>query len=56
VGNLGGYAGPHLVGVIKSARPDGSTMAALLVLGGALVAMGLLALTLKAEPRKPSRE
>ncbi len=48
VGNLGGYAGPHLVGAIKSARPDGSNVAALLVLGGALVAMGVLAMFLPA--------
>ena len=48
MGNLGGYAGPHLVGAIKSARPDGSNVAALLVLGGALVAMGVLAMFLPA--------
>lgn len=53
VGNLGGHVGPSLVGVIKSGRPDGSNMAALLLLGGALVAMGLLALTLKAGSNEP---
>lgn len=48
VGNLGGYAGPHLVGVIKSARPDGSNMAALLMLGGALVAMAVVSMLMPA--------
>jgi ACS family tartrate transporter-like MFS transporter len=52
VGNLGGYAGPHLVGVIKSARPDGSNMLALLVLGGALVAMAVLSLLLPGRERR----
>ncbi len=51
VGNLGGYFGPKLVGIISD--KTGSGTFALLLLGGALVAMGLLALTLKAEPRKP---
>lgn len=45
VGNLGGYAGPHLVGVIKD--KTGSNLAALLFLGGALLCMGLLALTIR---------
>ncbi len=44
VGNLGGFFGPFLVGVIKD--QTGSNVAALLFLGGALLAMSLLALTL----------
>jgi ACS family tartrate transporter-like MFS transporter len=52
VGNLGGSAGPSLVGVIKDRT--GSNVAALLLLGGALLAMGLLALTIRAGPTKPS--
>ena len=43
VGNLGGFAGPYLVGVIKD--QTGSNLAALLLLGAALLGMGLLALT-----------
>ena len=51
VGNLGGYAGPHLVGVIKDRT--GSNLAALLFLGSALLCMGLLALTIRpAQARK----
>jgi ACS family tartrate transporter-like MFS transporter len=50
VGNLGGYFGPKLVGIISD--KTGSGTFALLLLGGALVAMGLAALTLKAESRK----
>ena len=49
VGNLGGFVGPTLVGVIKDRT--GSNVAALVLLGGALLAMGLLALTLRG-PRK----
>lgn len=49
VGNLGGFAGPYLVGVIKD--HTGSNLAALLTLGGALLAMALLALTLPEPPR-----
>jgi D-galactonate transporter len=45
VGNLGGFVGPTLVGVIKDRT--GSNVAALVLLGGALLAMGLLALTLR---------
>lgn len=45
VGNLGGYVGPHLVGVIKD--KTGSNLAALLFLGAALLCMGLLALTIR---------
>jgi ACS family tartrate transporter-like MFS transporter len=44
VGNLGGFVGPTLVGVIKDRT--GSNTIALLLLGGALLAMGLIALTL----------
>jgi ACS family tartrate transporter-like MFS transporter len=50
VGNLGGYFGPKIVGIITDRTGSGTP--ALLFLGGALVAMGLLALTLKAEGRK----
>jgi ACS family tartrate transporter-like MFS transporter len=42
VGNLGGFFGPYLVGVIKDTT--GSDVAALLLLGGALLGMGLAAL------------
>jgi len=42
VGNLGGFVGPYVVGVIKDTT--GSTKIALLFLGGALLGMGLLAL------------
>lgn len=45
VGNLGGYAGPHLVGVIKDAT--GSNMAALLLLGGALLGMSAVTLLVR---------
>jgi nitrate/nitrite transporter NarK len=45
VGNLGGYVGPHLVGVIKDKTH--SNLAALLFLGAALLLMGLLALTIR---------
>ncbi|HWQ93233.1 MAG TPA: MFS transporter, partial [Clostridia bacterium] len=48
VGNLGGFAGPTLVGVIKDRT--GSNVAALLMLGGALLLMGLLALTIRTRP------
>ena len=42
VGNLGGYFGPRLVGMIKT--QTGSNFAALLLLAGALLGMGLFAL------------
>ena len=45
VGNLGGFAGPYLVGVFKD--KTGSNVAALLLLGAALLGMGLLALTMR---------
>jgi ACS family tartrate transporter-like MFS transporter len=51
VGNLGGFVGPSLVGVIKDRT--GSNLAALLFLGSSLLAMGLLALTIRTA-RKPS--
>jgi MFS transporter, ACS family, tartrate transporter len=44
VGNLGGFVGPTLVGVLRDRT--GSDAAALYVLGGALLLMGLLALLL----------
>jgi ACS family tartrate transporter-like MFS transporter len=42
VGNLGGYFGPQLVGLIK--KNTGNNFAALLLLSGALFGMGLFAL------------
>ncbi len=45
VGNLGGFVGPYAVGVISD--QTGSHLAALMTLGGALLAMGLLALTVQ---------
>jgi ACS family tartrate transporter-like MFS transporter len=49
VGNLGGFAGPYLVGVIKS--ETGSNVIALLFLGSALLGMAIFTLTL---PKTPS--
>jgi MFS family permease len=49
VGNLGGFFGPSLVGVIKDATK--SDMAALLLLGGALLGMGLAALCVRTSPK-----
>jgi MFS transporter, ACS family, tartrate transporter len=51
VGNLGGFAGPYVVGMTKDRT--GSNLVALLFLGTALLCMGLLALTLRAVPRQP---
>ncbi|MEN3338399.1 MAG: hypothetical protein V7647_2075 [Acidobacteriota bacterium] len=51
VGNLGGFAGPYVVGMTKDRT--GSNLLALLFLGTALLCMGLLALTLRAVPRQP---
>jgi MFS transporter, ACS family, tartrate transporter len=45
VGNLGGFVGPMLVGIITD--KTGSTGTSLLVLGGALLLMGLLVLTIR---------
>ena len=44
VGNLGGFAGPYLVGVVKDRT--GSNVVALLLLGGALLGMALCTLCL----------
>lgn len=49
VGNLGGFAGPYLVGVIK--EQTGSNVAALLLLGVALLGMALFTLVLPKTPR-----
>ncbi len=48
VGNLGGFFGPTLVGVIKDRT--GSDVIALLFLGSALLLMGLLAVTVRVSP------
>lgn len=45
VGNLGGFAGPYLVGLIKA--QTGSNVIALLMLGGALLGMAIFALSLR---------
>ena len=51
VGNLGGYFGPSIVGKIKD--QTGSDFAALLLLGGCLLAMAFLILTVRrVEPRQ----
>ncbi|HKX62909.1 MAG TPA: MFS transporter [Verrucomicrobiae bacterium] len=44
VGNLGGFAGPYMVGIVKD--QTGSNVVALLLLGGALLAMASFALCL----------
>jgi ACS family tartrate transporter-like MFS transporter len=44
VGNLGGFFGPYLVGVVKDST--GSNTLALLLLGGALLGMGIFALAI----------
>ncbi len=49
VGNLGGFAGPYLVGVIKD--QTGSNVAALLLLGAALLGMAVFTLLLPKSPR-----
>jgi ACS family tartrate transporter-like MFS transporter len=60
VGNLGGFVGPTIVGQVRTAT--GSYSGALFTLSGALVLLGLLALTLraggeifKAVPHAPGR-
>ena len=54
VGNLGGYVGPYIVGVIKDRTH--SNLAALLFLGSSLFLMGILALMMpKAEDRRRAR-
>jgi ACS family tartrate transporter-like MFS transporter len=45
VGNLGGFVGPYVVGVIQDRTQ--SHLAALLILGSSLLCMGLLALTIR---------
>jgi MFS family permease len=45
VGNLGGFVGPYIVGVIQDRTQ--SHLAALLILGASLLCMGLLALTIR---------
>ncbi|MCI0535690.1 MAG: MFS transporter [Verrucomicrobiales bacterium] len=54
VGNLGGFFGPTMVGVIQDRT--GSNLAGLLFLGGALFGMGLLALALGKPPSKHAFE
>lgn len=49
VGNLGGFVGPTLVGLVKDRT--GSNVAALGLLGGSLLLMGLLTLTLRSRAR-----
>lgn len=46
VGNIGGFVGPTIVGTVVD--KTGSPSIALLVLGGALLAMGLIAMTIRA--------
>ena len=53
VGNLGGFFGPTLVGLIKDRT--GSDVAAMLLLGGALLGMGLLAFAMPNPNSKPTR-
>jgi ACS family tartrate transporter-like MFS transporter len=53
VGNLGGFVGPYIVGKLQDRT--GSNTAALLVLGGSLLAMGLIALTLRTPAPKPAQ-
>lgn len=53
VGNLGGFFGPYLVGLIKGRT--GSDVAAMLLLGGALLGMGIFALTLPASSSKMAK-
>ncbi|MCC7374676.1 MAG: MFS transporter [Verrucomicrobiales bacterium] len=50
VGNLGGFFGPYLVGIVKDRT--GSHLTALLMLGGSLLCMGLLALTQRDSAKK----
>jgi len=45
VGNLGGFAGPYLVGVLKD--KTGNNQVALFILGGALLLMGLVTLAVR---------
>lgn len=50
VGNLGGFFGPTIVGIVNDRT--GKIMTSLWILGGALMLMGLLALTIKPESKK----
>ncbi len=52
VGNLGGFFGPYIVGIIKDRTQ--SNLIALLFLGGALLGMALLVLTIR--PAKAGRQ
>jgi ACS family tartrate transporter-like MFS transporter len=52
VGNLGGFFGPYLVGMIKDRTH--SNLAALLFLGSALLGMGLLALSIRPVRVRPA--
>jgi ACS family tartrate transporter-like MFS transporter len=52
VGNLGGFFGPTFVGVIKDRT--GSDFGALLLLGGALLGMGILAILIPRERKETS--
>lgn len=52
VGNLGGFVGPTLVGVIRDRT--GADTAALYVLGGSLLLMGLFALLIRVRPGRAS--
>jgi MFS family permease len=54
VGNLGGFFGPYVVGIIKDRTH--SNFAALLFLGSALLGMGLLALTIRPPARRTDAE
>jgi ACS family tartrate transporter-like MFS transporter len=55
VGNLGGYVGPHVVGLIKD-RTGGSNFAALLFLGTALLGMALFTMTIPRPPAPPPHD
>jgi nitrate/nitrite transporter NarK len=54
VGNLGGFFGPYIVGIIKDRTH--SNISALLFLGAALLGMGLLALTLRPAAARTAEE
>lgn len=54
VGNLGGFVGPTLVGVIKD--KTGGNEIALLILGGALLLMGVIVLTLRHSAHSSDKE
>ena len=53
VGNLGGFVGPTLVGIVKD--KTGSIGASMWFLGGALLLMGLFTLVVRANPHKKSK-